>query len=102
APSVVANGMFTYRPGYVPGLSVALEYQRVGSYYMDDANTAKYNGFTVLNLRTAYQWKQFEIWAQGLNLLDTYYATMATKSAYGYSYHVGNPFTLAVGLAYQF
>ena len=102
APRFLANASITYRPDFVKGLYFQPEYQRVGSYYMDDANTTKYNGFNLVNLRTGFQWHKAEIWVNAVNLLDNYYATVATKSSYGYSYNLGMPFTLTVGLAFHF
>lgn len=102
APSFIGNGMLTYQPDFLKGFHASLEYQQVGSYYMDDANTTKYKGFEVLNFRAGYQYHKVEIWANALNLLNSYYADVATKSAYGYSYNLGNPFTLVVGLAFHF
>jgi len=102
APGWIGNGTATYRPDFIKGLYASLEYQKVGSYYMDDANTTRYKGFGVMNFRTGYQYNKVEIWANALNLLNTYYADVATKSAYGYSYNLGNPFTLVVGLAFHF
>jgi outer membrane receptor protein involved in Fe transport len=102
APGFIANGSLTYRPDFAKGLYIQPEYQRVGSYFMDDANTAKYKGYNLLNLRAGYQWHKAEIWANALNVLNRYYATVATKSSYGYSYNLGMPFTLAIGLAFHF
>ncbi|UAY54954.1 TonB-dependent receptor [Arachidicoccus terrestris] len=102
APAWLGNGVISYRPDFIKGLHVSLEYQQVGRYYMDDANTTRYKGFRVINLRAGYQWGKTELWAHALNLLDQYYADVATKSSYGYSYNPGNPFTLAIGLAYNF
>lgn len=102
APGWLGNAAIHYRPDFLKGFHIGLEYQQVGSYYMDDANTSQYKGFDVLNLRTGYQWKKAELWVSALNLLNQYYADVATKSSYGYSYNLGNPFTLSVGLQYNF
>lgn len=102
APGWLANGAVYYQPAFLQGFHIGLAYQQVGSYYMDDANTTRYKGFEVLNLRTGYRWGKAEIWVHALNLLDQYYADIATKSAYGYSYNLGNPFTLSIGLEYHF
>lgn len=102
APGWIGNGSVTYQPDFIKGFHIGLEYQQVGSYYMDDANTTRYKGFEILNLRTGYRWNKAEVWVHALNLLDRYYANVATKSSYGYSYNLGNPFTLAVGIEYNF
>ena len=46
---------FGIKPSFVKGLSVGAELQHVGSYYVDPLNTAKYDGYNVLNLRAGYQ-----------------------------------------------
>ena len=102
APDWTSNNSVYYHPGFLKGLRFGLEYQYVGSYYMDDANTTRYKGFGVVNVRSGFQWHQFEVWANALNILDLYYADLATKSAYGYSYNLGTPFTISAGFAYHF
>lgn len=102
APGWLGNGIISYTPDFINGFHISLEYQQIGSYYMDDANTTRYKGFQIINLRTGYQFGKAEIWIHALNLLDQYYADVATRSTYGYSYNLGNPLTLAIGLEYNF
>ncbi|HXO74740.1 MAG TPA: hypothetical protein VN824_05905, partial [Puia sp.] len=78
------------------------EWQHLGKYWMDDANTKQYSGFDVVNFRAGYQWRQFEIWANALNAFNKYYAALASKSTYGYSYNLGDPAEVTIGLSWHF
>jgi iron complex outermembrane recepter protein len=87
APRWIANGEATFRPGFVPGLRISLEWQRIGSWYEDQVNKTKYDdrgflglkGISYLNLRGGYEWKGFEIFTSILNLTDELYAHAATR-----------------------
>lgn len=102
APSWIANAELSYKPHFVPGLRAAFEWQHVDGYYMDNANSAEYDGYDIFNLRVGYEFKQFEIWANLMNVTDELYATVARRSRWGDSYSVGTPRTINIGLAYQF
>jgi outer membrane receptor for ferric coprogen and ferric-rhodotorulic acid len=68
---------------------------------MDDANTQRYAGFSIVNARSGYTYKAWELWVNVLNASNHYYAALATKSAYGYSYNLGNPRDITVGLSWH-
>lgn len=102
APSFIANSEITYRPNFLQGAHIGLEWQHLGEYYMDPANTEKYSGFDVFNLRLGYEKNGIEFWAHSLNLTDKNYATVVNKSAWGTSYRVGQPRTITIGISYQF
>ncbi len=101
-PRFIGNAELTYRPGFVKGLRIGAEWQHIGPYFMDNANTEKYNGYNVLNLRIGYNFKNFECWLNTLNITDVYYATNASKAGFGYSYNVGDPREFNIGVAYRF
>lgn len=102
APRFIANAECMYRPAFLKGFRIGLEWQHLGKYWMDNANTQRYNGFDVINMRTGYNCGRFEVWVNALNLLDKYYATIASRSAYGYSYNLGDPREWNVGVACRF
>ncbi len=102
APRFIANAECMYHPAFIKGFRIGLEWQRLGKYWMDNANTTRYNGFDVINMRTGYSLGRMEVWVNALNLLNKYYATIATRSAYGYSYSLGDPREWNVGLACRF
>lgn len=102
APPYIINSELTYKPPYLKGFRVAVEYQGIGSYYTDPGNTAKYSGFNVFNARVGYSLKAFEVWLNCINVTDKIYATTVEKSAFGTSYRPGQLRTLNVGIAYNF
>lgn len=102
APHFIANAELTWRPVFVKGFRIGMEWQHLGKYWMDNANTRQYDGFDIFNIRAGYKIKQVEIWANGLNAFNKYYASLASKSAYGYSYNLGNPAECTVGVAWHF
>ncbi len=101
-PRFIANAEVTYKPAFAKGLRIAAEWQHVGPYYMDNANTKKYGGYDLLNLRAGYAIRQFEIWVNTLNATNRYYATFASKSGAMLSYNLGDPREFNVGVAYKF
>ncbi len=100
APRFIANSELQYKPKWLPGLRCSLEWQHNGSYWMDPQNSAKDPGFDIANLRAGYVWKDLEVWCNVINLFDNYYSINSSKSAYGYSYTVGNPRTINIGIGY--
>ncbi|KAA5547477.1 TonB-dependent receptor [Adhaeribacter rhizoryzae] len=102
APRFISNSEVTYKPAFLPGLRLGLEWQHLGKYYMDAANSEYYEGYDLFNFRTGYTLKGFEVWVNALNLTDKLYATTVDKFAYGKSYRQGIPRTFNVGLAYNF
>jgi outer membrane receptor protein involved in Fe transport len=101
-PRFIANAEVTYKPVFVKGLRVSAEWQHIGPYYMDNANSKKYDGFDLLNLRAGYTIRQFEVWVNALNATNTYYSTYASKSGSTLSYNLGDPREFTVGIAYKF
>jgi outer membrane receptor protein involved in Fe transport len=102
APHFIANSELTWRPSFLKGFRIGAEWQHLGKYWMDDANTRQYKGFDIVNIRTGYQLHQWELWINALNALNKYYASLATRSTYGYSYNLGNPAEITIGLSYRF
>jgi len=109
APREIANTRLDYRPGYLNGGRFELEWVHLGSYWMDDANTYKYNGHDLLNLRgTFHISKQFDLFARIINLTDERYATMAAYSptVFGnpekFEYAPGMPRTYYAGIRATF
>ncbi len=107
APRFTGNAEMMYKPSYVKGLRLSAEWQHQGAYFMDDLDVYKYKGFDVINLRAGYQLKQFELWVNALNVTNVYYSVFASKNATtngssSYSYSLGDPREITVGLAYHF
>lgn len=104
APRLVANTRLMYRPSYLNGGRMELEWERLGSYWMDQANTHKYDGHDLLHLRVNYLLgKQWELYGRIMNMTDERYATAASYSSSGNSeYAPGLPRTLYAGASYHF
>lgn len=102
ASNWIANAEVTYKPSFLKGFRIGAEWQHMNPYFMDQANTIKYEGFDVLHVRLGYQFKQIEAWCNVMNITNAMYATNASKSAWGESYSPGNPRTFSVGIAYTF
>jgi outer membrane receptor protein involved in Fe transport len=102
APHVMYNAEVWYKPSFVKGLRLGAEVQHIGPYYVDPQNTAKYNGYNVLNLRAGYQFKGLEVWLNALNATDNYYSYITSKSSSGYSYQLAEPRNFTVGVSYDF
>lgn len=99
APHWIYNAECWYRPHFIGGLRIGAELQHVGRYFDDPQNTAVYNGYNVLNLRTGYRFGAVEIWLNVLNATDNYYSYITTKSASGYSYQLAEPRNFNAGLS---
>jgi iron complex outermembrane receptor protein len=107
APSWLANAEVFYKPRFAPGARLGLEYQRVGQFYTNTANTKTYAGYNLLNLRLGYRLPQsvargLEVWANVVNLGNTLYAVNATTNQYGTTYTAAAPRTVTLGLGYTF
>jgi iron complex outermembrane receptor protein len=107
APNWIANAEVFYKPRFVPGARLGLEYQRIGQYYTNTSNTKTYAGYNLLNLRLGYRLPQsalrgLEVWANAVNLGNALYATTVTSNQYGTTYQAAAPRTYTLGLGYTF
>lgn len=109
APSNTTTAEIGYKP--VPGARVALELVNQGAYWMNNANTVRYSGHALFNLRGNYQFAGgWDVWLQGRNLTDRHYSDSATSPYSGTGaynpnqnqYTVGAPRSLMLGLNYTF
>lgn len=101
APSHIANSEISFKPGFIKGFRISVEWQSMGNYFTDPQNTAKYKGFNIFNARTGYQYKSVELWVNCLNVANTVYATTVDKSAWGTTYRPGQLRTFNVGVAWK-
>ena len=108
APRLIANTRLAWRPAWLEGGRIELEWVKLGAYWMDAANTYKYAGHDLLNLRVNWPVSaQLEWHARLMNLADERYATNASYSPAGWTpekfeYAPGMPRTLYAGLVYRF
>jgi len=82
----IPDYQYTLFAGYKSGgFASRIEGITYGPYYMDDANTEKYDGFTlVTNLMLSYRLNAQRFQLNINNLFDKYYATEVSKTA-GYA-----------------
>jgi iron complex outermembrane recepter protein len=113
SPRWIANTEITYKPENIKGFRVSLEWQRIGSWYQDQANKIKYDdrgflglkGISYLNLRAGYEWKGLEVFTNVNNLTNELYANSATRgnsSTDRTIFTPSAPRTFVVGMQYTF
>lgn len=101
APRWMHNAEIWWKPGFAKGLRAGLEWQQLGSYFMDPFNTVKYKGYDVFHLRLGYKWRSLEAWSALMNVANTYYAFTSSKTASNYSYTPAEPRHLTIGISYD-
>ncbi|VAW93792.1 TonB-dependent receptor; Outer membrane receptor for ferrienterochelin and colicins [hydrothermal vent metagenome] len=109
APRTIINTKLSYRPVALPALKVEVEWVHLGSYWMDQANTQKYKGHDLANIRARYAInKKSSVYTRIMNLLDEKYATAASykPAAFGnpekFEYAPGMPLSVFVGYTQKF
>ncbi|WP_018990042.1 TonB-dependent receptor [Aromatoleum toluclasticum] len=98
APRFMSNTRLTWTP--TAAIRTQLEWSRIGSYWLDDANTVKYGGHNLFNLRGNYALNPtWSLFGSIQNLTDKRYAESAqlsTRSTPVYS--PGLPRTVIAGV----
>ncbi len=86
------------------GIRASLDFNTWGSYYMDNANTEKYQGYQFLtNLSVGYEKKNWDLSVSVDNLFDKRYAIEVTKDTDGVKrYRPATPRSVLVKLSYNF
>lgn len=99
APRVITSARLTHLPVWMNGGRIEAEWFRLGSYWLDQANTGKYAGHDLLGLRVAYPvGKGFELYGNVHNLLDKRYAETAAGTGPAPEFSAGLPRMIYVGL----
>lgn len=104
------NRMANVRLGWSPSeqTRAELEWIHMGEYYINDGNTAKYDGHNLFNLRVSHEvTNNLTLYARVKNLFNKEYAERADYRVYGanptgYRYFVGEKRYLHVGASYRF
>jgi outer membrane receptor protein involved in Fe transport len=92
----MSNTRVTWNP--VQEARVQLEWVKIGAYWQDAANTGKYDGHNLINLRTNWDVRpDFSLSASIANLTDRRYADSSSISSGVPVYSPGLPRTLYVG-----
>lgn len=103
APRLIANTRLNFKPAILNGGRLSLEWVKLGEYWMDAANTQKYDGHDIFNLRVNYPLsKQVELLGSITNLSDERYAESAAyKTTSGKEFAPGMPRTIYAGVRYN-
>jgi outer membrane receptor protein involved in Fe transport len=102
APNHTANFRLIYNPSYLKKLTLMGEVQYVGDYYMDSANTKKYTGYEIGNLKANYEFsKKLSLFGKITNIADKKYASSAS-SGWSDSYTPGASRAFYTGINYKF
>ena len=101
APATLANLLLTWRPALLGGGRAAAEWSRTGAYWMDPANTRRYDGFDLVTLHANWMVPRTsaELFGRLTNLTNEHYAELAAFNAgQGYQYTPGAPRSVHAGV----
>ncbi|HLU24701.1 MAG TPA: TonB-dependent receptor [Longimicrobiales bacterium] len=103
APRHMGSAVLTLMPALLRGGRAGIEYERIGSYWMDPENTHKYDGHGLVHARVSVPVNgRFELYARVRNVLDERYAENASYTqARGEEYAPGLGRTVYVGVQYR-
>ena len=103
APRSIVNGRVTYTPEALANARLSLEWNRIGSFWMDPVNSHRYDGHDLFNVSATLPLPhELEVVARVFNLADTRYAETASYTqARGEEFAPGMPRTFYLGFQYQ-
>lgn len=105
APRWVNSAVLSYAPTtFLRGMSAELEWVHMGTHFMDNDNTRKYDGHHLFNLRAAYQLSDtVKVFARAMNLADKRHATATSyTTTNGEEFAPGMPRTFYFGMEATF
>ncbi|HWB40805.1 MAG TPA: TonB-dependent receptor [Gemmatimonadales bacterium] len=104
APRFLGNGRLSYRPPFLSSGVVAVEWVKLGSYWMDPENTHKYEGHDLFNLfATVPVTAHLELSGRVTNLADSRFAeTSSFNAQQGERFRPGAPRQFFLGAQYRF
>lgn len=104
APRWSGNSEVSYYPKGLPNFRTSLEWQYVSSFFQDQINTVKHEGYNVFNARIGYKYKSIEFYGNVINLTDKLYAYNVSRGNLSTSlptYTAAAPRTFILGLQYN-
>lgn len=104
APKWTANSEISYYPKWLPNFRTSVEWQIVSSWFQNQVNTIKYEGYNVFNARVGYKWKDLEWFVNAMNVTDKLYAYNVTRgnaSNATPSFTAAAPRTFVFGMQYN-
>jgi outer membrane receptor protein involved in Fe transport len=97
SPRIMAGPRIAWAPA--DAVRVQLEWTRLGAYWMDQANTARYGGHDLFNVRGTWALgRQVSLFGSVVNLGDRRYADSASISSSTQVFSPGLPRTLYAGV----
>jgi iron complex outermembrane recepter protein len=104
APRILGNGRLSYRPQFLSSGVLALEWVRLGSYWMDPENTHKYEGHDLFHLfATIPVMEHVELSGRVTNLTDRRHAeTSSFNLQQDERFRPGPPRQFFLGAQYRF
>ena len=104
APRFLGNGRLSYRPTFLSTGVVAVEWVRLGSYWMDPDNTHQYDGHDLFNLfATIPVAEHLELSGRITNVTDRRYAeTSSFNQQQDERFRPGPPRQVFLGAQYRF
>jgi outer membrane receptor protein involved in Fe transport len=104
SPKDVANVRLAWRPDWLNGGRFEIEYQHLGSYFLDDNNTRTYEGHDLVHLRGNVKIKEsLDVYVRVHNLFNSRYATNGRFNGFvGEELKPGQPRTVFMGAAVNF
>lgn len=99
APRTLGTLSLSYRPGFIPGAAFALEWTRLGAYWLNPENTERYDGHDLLDARMNLPLgERIALFARLTNLADARYADHGGWSPFrGREFAPGRPRALFAG-----
>ena len=104
APRWSGNSELSYYPNWLPNFRTSIEWQSVGSYYQNQINSVKYDGYNIFNARVGYKYHNIEVYGNVMNLTDKLYAYNLTRGNAANSqttYVAAAPRTFLLGIQYN-
>lgn len=104
APETIGNAVLSYEPAFLRGLRLEAELEHLGDYYVDQTNTASYDGHNLFNLRGRYLVDEhLEFYGRIQNIMDRRYSTSTSLDPVnGIEYRPGLPLSGYMGVRYNF
>ncbi len=104
APRLLGNSRLTWRPHFMTSGMLAVEWVRLGSYWMDPENTRKYDGHDLFNVfATVPVVEHLELSGRITNLADRRFAeTSSFNAQQGERLRPGAPRQFFLGAQYRF
>ena len=101
-PNGKGSASLNWNPSSLSALDLQLQVDYFGNYWMDDANTARGDGYTLAHVKGRYQFdKNITFYGRVENLFDRDYAYQSEVSWGRTKFYPGAPMTVSAGVEYR-